>query len=380
MSSLNDFLKRAADRNGFRRDRYDESKVPTDFSNVCILPYFGDVRSTMILSSFILNRFREENKGSKYFILASWPGSQGLFPYVDEYWSMTDDAVLKRFYDGSDGFRNHSDLATVYTRNLNEFFRDVVNVVDLQKIYQNGFTNYFFEKYKDTKRFLPFVPSSSVLGKDFNRDLAVKAGYKVFLHPSIFAKFWHSGRSENIKVKREFYIELIRTLSSRNITPVVWQNFLSFDLTDSCFDKAIIFKEPDIIRAMAAMRATGCVLDIFNGLSRYALMARTAFTCVDERTRYNSTKEHEIDDLCGGSIPKQYIFTFSTILTEGTLANWNADVFPSIVNRLENFMPNLNRDEWPSTAESHELVAYDKLVRIQKPKKFGTRFIKVIQD
>ena len=380
MTAVADFLKRAADRNGFRRDRFSEDKIPTDFSNVCIVPCFSDMRAMTVLSSFLLHRYRAENKQSKYFIVASWPGFQGLFPYADEYWSLTDEAVLKRFYEGSEGLRNRSDLAVVYNRNLNEFFRDVVDINDIGKLYRYGFTNHFFEKYKETRRFMPFVPSASILGRDFNRELATRSGYKVFLHPSLYIKFWHNGISDNVKAKPEFYVKLVDALIERNITPVIWQNFNSFDMTAEVGDKAIYFREPDVIRVLAAMRATGCVLDVFNGLSRYAMLARTPFMAMDERTRYNNSKEHELDGLLGAGIPKQYIFSFSTLLTTGTPLHWTTDAFPSICNRLERFLPELNRDEWPPTAETNEIVSYDKLVRVHKHKKLGTRFIRVIQD
>lgn len=379
-ASVADFLKRAADRNGFSRDRYDERRIPTDFSNVCILPFFGDLRSAGLLSSFLLHRYRAEVKGSKYFILASWPGFQGLFPYVDEYWSFTDGSILKRFYEGAHGLRNKSDLGTVYQRNLNEFFRDVLDIADFEKMYKNGFTNYFFDKYGDTKLYLPFVPSASVLGKDFNRELATRPGYKVFLAPSVHGRFFSNGQTELVKAKREYYIELVNFLVGRNITPVLWQNFLTYDLSEAVGDRVILFNESDIIRALSAMRSTGYVLDICNGLSRLALLARTPFLALDERSRFNATKEYEVDGLCGVNIPKQYIFTFSTILTEGTLSNWKSDSFPAIANRLEAVLPELNREAWPSTAEQNEIVPYKKLVQVHKPKKFGTRFIKVEHD
>lgn len=380
MTVVADFLKRAADRNGFRRDRFDEGQIPTDFANVCIVPCFSDSRSMVILSSLLLNRYRTENKGSKYFVVASWPGYQGLFPYADEYWSLTDEAVLKRFYEGSEALRNKTDLAVVYNRNLNEFFRDVVDINDIQKLYRYGLTNHFFERYREIKRFIPFVPSASILGRDFNRELAVRSGYKVFLHPSIYIKFWHHGISENVRANVDFYVKFVEAMVERNITPVIWQNFNSYDISSQVGDKAIFFREPDVIRALAAMRATGCVLDIFNGLSRYALLARTPFLSMDERVRYNGTKESEIDDLLGVGIPKQYIFSFSTLLTTGTPFHWRLDAFPSICNRLDKFLPELNRDEWPPTAEQNDIVSYDKLVRVHKQKKLGTRFIKVIQD
>ena len=88
LNAVADFLSRASDRNGFIRERFEERKIPTDHSSLIIMPFFGDLRSSCILSSLLLQRYREETKGSKYFIFASWPGFQGLYPYVDEYWAI----------------------------------------------------------------------------------------------------------------------------------------------------------------------------------------------------------------------------------------------------------------------------------------------------
>jgi hypothetical protein len=380
VNSVADFLKRSAERNGFNRDRYEEKRIPTDFTNVCILPFFGDLRSLTILSSYILHRYREEYRGSKYFIVASWPGFQGLFPYADEYWSLTDDSIMKKFYENSEGMKNRSDISLSYTRNINEFFRDVIDVSEMQKYYRNGFTNFFFEKFNNVKRFLPFVPSASIIGRDFNKLLMTKSGYKVFIHPSIYGKFWHNGISDQIKAKREFYIGLVDYLVENKVTPVLWQNFLSFDLSEELGDKCIYLREPDVIKALAAMRATGCVLDTFNSISRLAILARCPYLVLDERSRYAGTKEHEIDDLGGSQLPKQYIFSFSTIINNGDAGFWNKDTYSTIMNKLDLFLPELNRDNWPSTAESYQMTPYEEYVQPQKKKKIGTRFIKVIKD
>lgn len=380
MSSLVEFLKRAADRNGFRRDRFEEKKIPTDFSNVAILPFFGDLRASFVLSSFLLKRYREEIKASKYFILASWPGQAGMFPFVDEYWSFLDEAVVKKFYENAEGLRNTSNLNTTYCRNLNEFFRDVVDVKDLEKYYRNGFTNYFFEKFTDTKRFLPFIPSVSIMGRDFNKDLSTRPGYKVFIDPTIFCKFWHNGTSDTIRSQKEFWVELCKFLLKSDVTPVVWQHGLAHSLVEDLGESCIFLRENDVIKALSVMRACSCVLDVMNGSSRYALMARTPFICVDERSRYAGTREYELDDLCAGRLPNQYIFTFSTILTEGKLSFWQSDIFQTIKRKLDGFLPNINKDGLPPTAESNEIVSYKDFVQQRKKKKLGTRFIKITHD
>jgi hypothetical protein len=50
------------------------------------------------------------------------------------------------------------------------------------------------------------------------------------------------------------------------------------------------------------------------------------------------------------------------------------------MNKLDLFLPELNRDNWPSTAESYQMTPYEEYVQPQKKKKIGTRFIKVIKD
>jgi hypothetical protein len=380
MNNVVDFLKKAADRTGFTRDRFNESKIPTEFSGVSILPFFGDMRSCVVLSSLILKRYREELKSSKYFIMASWPGMQGLFPYCDEYWSINDESQIKKFYENSEGFKNKSDLSTIYLRNLNEFFRDVVDYKELEKLYNNGLTNDFFEKFKDIKRYLPFIPSGSILGKDFNKSISTSAGYKVFIHPSIFFKQWHIGKSINVRSKREFWVELIEYLIDKGFMPVIWQNFMSYDLSQEFHDKCIYLNENDVIRAMSAMRSTGMVLDVFTGLSRLAILARCPYLAIDERSRYNNQKEFEINNLCSINIPNEYIFSFATILSSGTVYSWKNDIFQSIVKRLEKIMPELNREEWPSTGEANDFVSYKKMVYEQKKKKIGTKFFKIPKD
>lgn len=378
MNSVADFLKRSAERNGFFRDRFDERNLPEDFSQICIMPFFGDYRSCVVMSTLLLHRYRQEFKGTKYFILASWPGLQGLFPYVDEYWSITDNAHLKQFYEKSVELINKSDLSTIYTRNLNEFFRDVITVDEFSLLYNQGLTKRFFERFVDTKRFLPFVPSSTILGKDFNRDLSTKAGYKIFLHPSLFYKKWINGRSLNFPVAKEFWVELCNYLLEKGFYPVVWLNGLSHDISPDLAGKCIFIKETDVIRALAAMRATGCVLDVFSDISRFAILARTPFVSLDERCRYKNLKEYEIDDLCGSNF-SNYIFTFSTLIN-GYSKSWSRDIFPTIVQRLEQILPNLNRENWPNTGESIELVNYKDKVRKLTLKKIGTHFIKVNKE
>jgi len=376
---IREFLQRAADRIGYVRERFEDQKVPGDPASLVVMPFFGDLRSTFVLSSLLLNRYREELKGSKYFILCSWPGFQTLFPYVDEYWSLADDSLLRRLNQQTDGLTNRADVFTVNLRSLNEYFRDVADVRDLELFYNGGITQGFWDRFRHVKRSLPLVASSTILGKDFNRELNTRPGYKVFLFPSLLIKSWRHGRTKSVPASREFWVALVRKLLDANIVPVIWKHPLGHDLSSAFSEDCVHTADRDVGKVLAAMRATGLVLDVFNGSSRLAIAARTPYLCCDERSRYVGVKEWEVDDLCGPEVPRQYIFSFSTIIESGGPASWGPNLFSNILIRLKEFLPELNRDTWPPTGESTEIVPYDT-VRKRKAKTIGAKLLKIPRD
>ena len=378
LNSVSDFLKRVSQRNGYEREKYQESKIPTEFNDICVLPFFGDYRSTFLLSSFLLHPYKEQFKSSKYFILCSWPGLSGIFPYVDEYWGFNDFSQLSRVYEKTNGHLNQSDIASIYVRNLHEFFRNVIDINDVFSNYKNGLKKEFANQ--NVEVFFPFVPSSSILGKEFTKQVTSSSGYKVLLSPTLYCKNWHNGKATNFRTDKEFWVKLVEHLIKENFTPIVWQNAFTHDLSTELTDACLFVNDRDITKVMSAMRLSGCVLDIFNNISRFAIMARTPFLAVDERSRYNNLKEYECDDLCAYDIPKQYIFTFSTIINHGDIHSWNNDIFPNIVNRLNLFLPELDRELWPNTSETLKVVSYKEKVKVKEPIKLGRKLFKIIRD
>jgi len=338
--SVADFLKRTADRIGFSRDRFEERKIPTEHDGLSVVLFFGDYRSSFLMSSWFLHRYKEFHKPSKYLVMVSWPGFQGFYPQADEYWSIQDESQMRHFFEQADGFRNKSDISSIHLRNFNEYFRDVS---DWRKVvepyYQNGINQKFWDDYKHVKCFLPHVPSSTVLGKEFNRELATRGGYKVFISPQQCVQSWRYGKTVSVPVRKEFWTELVKRLLKEGFVPVVWQNLYTHDISGDFPSECVYVTERDVIRVLSAMRAAGCVLDIFGGLSRFSLAARCPFLALDERSRYSSLREQESDDLCGFSVPKEYIYTFSTIISDGNTHSWVNDLFSGIVGRLNSFIP-----------------------------------------
>lgn len=371
-------LKKAAEKTGLVRVRYKERNIPTSIEGVTILPFFGDHRSSFVLSSLLLRRIKEEMKSSKYFILVSWPGHEGLFPYVDEYWQVEDEAVLDMLRNDAVGFSNSSIALASMTRGLNQYFYDVMTTRDLLPFYENGLTKEFFERFKHVKASLPSIPSSASLGVEFARTLSQKES-KVFIYPSKEAQTWKMGSVAGTSTPREFWLDLLESVSKSGFFPVVCSDIFSHDLSADFTENCLHIKGLELSKTLGVMRSCGCVVDMFGGISRYALAARVPFVCFDERVKFNNIKDYEVNDLCGSDIPKEYIFGFSTLIQSGDKAIWRSNLLDHLVIKLKKIYEKMDRDSWPSSAESNEIVPYDS-VRRRKNKKLGSRFIRIPKD
>lgn len=325
------------------------------------------------MSSFLLRRYREESKGSKYFIMCGWPGFEYLFPYVDEYWSVKPE-LMYSLYGNSNGFVNDSGPLKSIIRNLNHFFEDVTYADEFCKLYDNGFLQSYLDRYKNFKRYLPTISSAAYLGGDFVRELSKKSGEKVFLIPSRFIEMWEKGETYLQKIPPDFWQHTVSRLADEGYVPIVVKSPIAHDISGS---KHVVLNSSDVRTWMAAMRFSGCTIDFFNGSSRFSAIARTPFVAIDQRARYNQSKEYEFEDLLGWNfLPGDHIYSFSTIITSGDSKTWNQNVLDLLIRKLGDLFRSINREKLPSTGESYEIVPY-AIVRKRRVKKFGTRFIKV---
>lgn len=377
--TISETLQRAADKGGFLREKYVSANIPTAKENISVMMFFPDVRSSFIASSILMKRYREEMKGSKYFILVSWKGFESLYPYVDEYWTLKDSSLFRRIYENTNGLENKSKLLDTFKRELNWFFEDVSDHSELTPFYNQGITQNFIDRFRKVKMFLPQVPSANALDKTVLQQMVHRPGYKIVIYPSLNVYSWNNGCVEWIKTKKEFWIALAKRLYDEGLIPVILQNYFTHDISKEVTDECIFLPDHDLSHALAVMRHCGCVIDVYSGVSRLAIAARCPFLAFDDRKRYSELKEYEIDDLCGFNIPKEYIYGFSTILENGDKNVWNVNVLDSIMSRLLKFLPDLDRDQWPSTMESEVPVAYAS-VRKRKVKKLGAKFVKVDRD
>jgi hypothetical protein len=368
-------LKKAAEKCGVNRLRYRDRDIPTSMDSIVIFPFFGDRRSSFVLSSMLLRRIKEELKGSKYFVMLSWPGQEGLYPYVDEYWQIDDDSHLSKLRSGCSGFNNSSPFYSLLQRSLNQYFYEVVSPQDISSYYSNGLTKEFFERFKHVKVSLPTIPSGSSLGSETARTIAQHEP-KVFVYPSKDIFSWRHGRVETSLAPLDFWKDVLDKLIKSKFFPVVASDRFSYDMSQEFRGECLHLADLDVLKTMSAMRSCGCVLDFFGDVSRLSLAARAPFLCFEERAKYQALKEYEINDLCGKGVPKEYIFGFSAIIESGDRASWNSNLLDHMIVKLNKMYESMDREKWPSSAESNEIVPYDS-VRKLKNKKFGSRFIRI---
>lgn len=378
MYNTQEIIKRASEKLNLKRVVYNDKKIPTSMENVIIFPFFGNMRSSFILSSLLLRRIKDELKSSKYLILLSWPGHQSLYPYVDEYWTVDDDNTLDKLRFDINGFQNSSTYYTLLLRSLNEYFYDILSYKDLVPYYDNGLKKEFFDRFKHVKVSLPSINSSASLGMDFARHIASK-DLKFFIYPCKDAYCWRMGKVEKLTTSRDFWVSFVSKMVNDGFHPVIYRDIFCHDISTDINENCSHIWDQDISKVLSAIRATGFVVDFFSGISRLAICARTPFLCFDERSRYNNTKECEIDDLCGKDLFKDYIFSFATIISSENKDNWRANLLDPVTSKLNKIFPLLERDSYPSATESNNIIPYD-FVRKNKNKKFGSRFIKIKRE
>lgn len=374
MSQVGEFLARAAEQCGFERNGFAEKHMPTSFSNIIVVPFFGDIKSTFVMSSLLMNQIKR-TKPNKYVIVCSWQGQKDLYPYADEYWHPKDASTTTNLVVNSEHMNNTSDLATQYTRSLITRFENVLLPADLKKYYNFGFQPAYWDEFDEVHRFLPQIPSASKTNPAFANDLVKHPGHKVVVFPSTRIRSWQRGKSSDVPPLKEFWVYLVNRLLEAEITPVLYQNNFTYDLSREFTDKCCYLVSQDMGEVLSCFRQVGCVLDMHNAISRFAIAARTPFVCVDERVRFTEEKEYEIDDLCCQKLPKQYIFSFSSFLVSGEERYWGDSIIDNVVIRLQNFLPTLSRDDLPTTSESNEVVPFD-VVRKRNIKRLGAKFIR----
>ena len=373
MSEVSDYLKRAAKRTGLKREFFIEKNIPTEPSNILAIPFFGDQRGMFILSTFILQSFKEKNP-DKYIVLISWPGMQGLFPIIDEYWTLEDENTLKALALGANNFYNNSNVCASIIKGVAEVL-NIITSKDLSKYWDNGFTQKYFEDFGQISRFYPEIPSITSMSIDLKNQLNNKEGKKIVVYPSTKMRSWQRGETIQISIQKDFWITIIERLLKEGFIPVVYQNIFTYDMSPDFLDRCLYLTPKTGLEAIACIRYIGLLLDIHTGVSKLATIARCPYLAVTERQIYVSDKDYEFDDFCTANLPHQYIFSFSTQLMTGNPEDWEISVIGNIINKIKDLFKKIDNYELPSTLQSCEVLS-SSIVRKIVSKRLGSHFIK----
>ncbi len=365
------FIARAAQECGFEREKFMDSKLPNDFDKIVVVLFLGDLRSLSVLSTLLFKPYRDTILKDRYVITCSFPGMGCLFPGADEYWSVSDGLSIGDLMNGASGFDNKDKKAEALAIQLRRRFFTVIVGDDFSLYYNNGLTPLYFDRFKKVERYLPTVPSWR--GNDFELMLSKRGRQGIFIYPNIQGKCWDRGREVSLKLPRDFWLKLTERLLDNQFCPVVYQNQASYDISQHFGERCFYCTDRNFLSVLGAMRSTGCVLDVFSGISRMAIVARCPFLALDERQRYVKSKEFEVNDLCVNRMyPYRYILSFPTIINSGN----HAELIDQMINVANRFVPEVAKAYLPPASESCEEVPYE-VVRQHKAKKLGIRFIKV---
>jgi len=371
MNTVSEFIKRSSERVGFKREFFIEKNMPTQPSNIYIIPFFGDLVSTFIFSSLIFSNLKKHNP-EKYYILCSWPGMRNFFPEADEYWIIEDSHSIESLASSADYFSNKSTLYSEITRSLAELF-GIITMSDILKYYNKGFTKKYFDEFKEILKFIPEIPSSSLISDSFKNQLAQKSGTKIIIYPCKKIKSWQNGSSCYLNVNKDFWISVIDLFLEKGYYPVLYQNWFTFDMSKDFTDKCLYLVPKNTLDLLAAFKEIGLLLDIHSGISCFAIAARCPFIAVKERQIYIKEKDYEIDDIFGKFIPKQYLFSFATQILTGNLGDWKISFLDGLFVKIHNLIN--NKENYQSeTKQIKENVSYN-VVRNRSARRFGSFFI-----
>lgn len=372
MNAVSEFIKRSSERVGFKREFFLEKNIPTQPSNICVIPFFGDLISTFIFSSLIFSNLKKHNP-DKYYILCSWPGMRNFFPHADEYWVIEDSHSIDNLTFSADYFSNKSTLYAEITRSLAEVF-NIFTMNDILKYYNKGFTKKYLNEFQEILKFIPEVPSSSLINDNFKNQLAQKNEKKIIIYPCKKIRSWQNGSSCYLNINKDFWVDVIDLFIKKDYYPVVYQNWFTFDMSKEFTDKCLYLVPKNALDLLAAFKEIGLLLDIHSGISRLAIAARCPFVAVTERQIYIKEKDYEIDDIFASSIPKQYLFSFATQILTGGLEEWRISFLDGLFVKIQNLIKNKEKYQ-PDTKQINENVSYE-ILRNRSARRLGSVFIK----
>lgn len=360
-----EFLAHAAERTGFSRDIYTEKNIPVKPDSITITPFFGDGASEYVLSALLHRRVKEQILRDRYWVVATHPGRAFLYPFADEVWGLKGEEVVRQVSAGAIGFDPLGRGVLHVRQELNKFFPNVFEPAEFSRLYDGGLTRYFFDRFNTVEVDLPAIISPRI---EFARVLAEKPGKKAFLAPTLrISVIDQHGRPDVMDVPQQFWVELGESLLATNVTPVFQFGPTCHDVSSHFAGRAVYCTDNTAIGLTAAMRASGCVVSVFQDVAFLAAVARAPLVWYEDRRRRVRLKMDELSATMP-PVPVELGFSFPAAIAGGS----HQTVTRAISSRVADFLSRVDRDQLPTTAAQRYEVDL-RPVRDRRAKRMGSR-------
>ncbi len=368
LREVNDFLLRASERSGFRREIYFDKLIPANYDKIVVIPFFGDWLGELIFSSLLYQKVVETKAHDSYVIVVTHPGHGFLYPEASEVWGVNGEDVYNEMFIGAEGLVGDTSRSKYFYQNLNKFFSSVEDLTSLSKWYNKGLTGNYLESFGKVLVDLPPVFGAK---PDVVRYLG--DGNKVFLAASKrtssrkVKKADRSEKEEKVVVSKGFYVSLAKNLMDLGLVPVFWNG-------PDCYDVSVdlpgikVVTDRTLAGGVAAARSCGFVLSTFNDLFCLGIMARVPYLLVEERKRYFGLNLFETEDILGTTTQKPY-FSFVSSVTENNYLSAVAAISNRVGELYQVGLPEI------SLTDSKKEADYGK-VRRRRANKLGFRLFR----
>lgn len=354
MENVREFLIRASDKSGLKRDKYTEHNITENFSNIMVNVIYGNLLNEIIISSFLHREIFTKEYKNKYKIIVTLPGRSFLYPCADEVWSPKNE---------NDFILMSKESPERIFQSLNKYIHDVHDIDFFSKYFKNGYTKLFSNQFEKN---IELPPISSLKSENMQK-FSKYEGRKCFIMP--FKHLNYYGHKEELEyIDIECYKKIINSMLSYDITPIVVYNKTCYDLSPYFYDKCLFFMEERLDNIVSIARSSGFVFDLFTNNFIIAFLARVPFfSCIDRR-RFVNLNLGELFLSLNQAADVQYKLDFNMVKTINRSFN-----FQAVAERINYFHSDL---KIPSS--SHTITKIDQsLIKKARIKKFGLNFFKI---
>lgn len=370
VNEVNSILDSAAAKCGMIREKFAESKVPTEYQKIHVFVHYGEFDHVFVFNNLILPELRKTQYKDKYVILVTWNGFGNIISEADEVWSLKNQDINEKLYEKASGLRNYSDAFTIIVRNINEHFRNVMKVEKFENIFCHGYNFNYFKNNKKIDVVKKQIVNINYLNKSILENIsALNQNNRMFIIPFKFIRTLINGKIFYYKISSNFWSNVIKRFLDKEFSLVLLKNSFTYDMSGEFVNRqnVCMIHDSNWLNVISYIKQTGLFVDLFSGLSCFAQYANCENVTLVERSFYNQMNLNQIEDLISSqeSINKKHYSFFQFFADDPQQSYLYVDQLLRILKKIE------IKSEDIRLAYSINLDGYLK----NQTKKFHQRFI-----